>query len=1487
MKSPISFALLQGLWALLLQACHLDLVYPSHSSDLDSFLGQSPCPSLSLDLPPTSNPVLFTSMGDLSFLRLNCDRVTLVLQTTLLIQPDAEIWLSSCALVGGAGLGLIDVQGNLTLQDCSVRNHSGYGFLIEGRVLVQSSLFAFNQGPVFLASQLGIHLTVQHCRFQNNESPLGTVLHLSVSSLNALSTTRISFEDSIFSNNSAALGGAFMHVSIKQSAAALDFPAAQQRQLLVSNCEFSDNSGSLWHLFLTYMQAVFVNNTISNATVPLHLQLYDNSLLLENTTITSVEKAIICPHINGHVMIRNMRVYNSSEGPALLFSHTAPSSPGQVTISGLELRYASQTDFSLYTSTVYVFNVPVTVENLWVQHSFSFAAACGAFFFTESLVRNCTFADSLTHQGGLIGHIGGRGTASRLVLKSVRTESSGAVLTMRAQVNFSHIYFNFTSSESIPVFDNLLVFLSSVVTFTDVDLNLPATKSELIIKVMLSEVHLAQINFKLLHLRTFFQSITSNVTLWNVSAEAAELSSFALIYAESSVNISQVVMRNWVIGEGLVSAKSTCSVELSHIEISDCVCEALVHSFYSQVHLTQVVLNNTKAGTLFSAYVGGEILVNDMQISHSTCNLVLCESGLFTMAFAQLTEVKILKRLVTLRNATANLQSVDITGLYATTVSPLVLANYNSTLQLSQSVFKQIKSSEQGLMQLSNSRLLLDFFSLSDFNASFAVLSRCKFSVFQTQVAHGGAQIKRAGFIQAEDSQGLVSVSRFHSIFGTSGGSFAFLSSTVEISDAYFQNCSAQFGGVISAISTSLHISHCTFHNNSASIGGVIYFQCDTESKCPALLEASEFANNSAVEGGVLKWTQVKPLYAHLTYSNNTAVYGDFEASLPTHIALVGNTSVLYGVAGIRVIAPIVIAALDAMNQTVRTDNDTIMQLMSESLRGTTYLPAVNGFASFSGVIVDTPPGTSIQIQAFSPSIQQTFPTSSTYFNFTYYARECVSGEISLPLSCFLCPKNTYSLFPSDTFCHDCPHYASCPGGNVLVLDSGYWRASELSTDVFLCPNPDACEGGLNATCSAGYSGELCSACAEDYYMLGTVSCQECEGVAVIFIRSFIICLVVIGLFTYLSNQTSLKPGQLASIRIIANFLHFLLVLPLIPVNWQEAMTGFLSFTEMVVSFGQTSFSLDCWMTRETYSSAVYWKAVLATAFPVLLFFLVFATSCIQDRCISRKQVARAIAVSMFLLWWTQPYVLKAVITLLSCKRQVNHWVLGCDPAVICWEGTHLKFALALSLPALILYGVAYQVCFYMILSRKSLLTNYKLKVHFYTAGLEKKYRLWETFNALKKEMFIISTAVLQATDNIFQVLIVAIGLYVVLTCFIASKEHIVAVLHRLTGYELLLEVFLYTSSYYFVARLGLKYYLLTLLSCITTTISIVFLLVCFVQIRRLRVVLVANESREVPQESNEASFNESPFVPPQSPASLPSSGIRADSISVEISATH
>lgn len=77
---------------------------------------------------------------------------------------------------------------------------------------------------------------------------------------------------------------------------------------------------------------------------------------------------------------------------------------------------------------------------------------------------------------------------------------------------------------------------------------------------------------------------------------------------------------------------------------------------------------------------------------------------------------------------------------------------------------------------------------------------------------------------------------------------------------------------------------------------------------------------------------------------------------------------------------------------------------------------------------------------------------------------------------CMCCPERTYSFDASGT-CLACPENGACPGGNALSPLPGYWRSSNESTQMHLCPlGKRSCAG--DNLCTKGYSGRMCASCS-------------------------------------------------------------------------------------------------------------------------------------------------------------------------------------------------------------------------------------------------------------------------------------------------------------------------------------------------------------------------------------------------------------------------
>ena len=105
-----------------------------------------------------------------------------------------------------------------------------------------------------------------------------------------------------------------------------------------------------------------------------------------------------------------------------------------------------------------------------------------------------------------------------------------------------------------------------------------------------------------------------------------------------------------------------------------------------------------------------------------------------------------------------------------------------------------------------------------------------------------------------------------------------------------------------------------------------------------------------------------------------------------------------------------------------------------------------------------------------------TYNSEEYHFLFKIKFRNCSIGEIYMPDEniCFPCPENKYSLNIYDKQCSICPDNAYCPGRNIIIVNTGYWRSNINSSKIYKCnevSNP--CLGGFNSTCKEGYSKKI------------------------------------------------------------------------------------------------------------------------------------------------------------------------------------------------------------------------------------------------------------------------------------------------------------------------------------------------------------------------------------------------------------------------------
>jgi outer membrane protein assembly factor BamB len=86
--------------------------------------------------------------------------------------------------------------------------------------------------------------------------------------------------------------------------------------------------------------------------------------------------------------------------------------------------------------------------------------------------------------------------------------------------------------------------------------------------------------------------------------------------------------------------------------------------------------------------------------------------------------------------------------------------------------------------------------------------------------------------------------------------------------------------------------------------------------------------------------------------------------------------------------------------------------------------------------------------------------------------------------------------YPVESECKPCPKGATCPGGNRVWPEPGYWNPSEDSGYVMECRPTERCLGGKMSVCAPGYAGELCGECSPGFIRTPSGVCVACPATA-------------------------------------------------------------------------------------------------------------------------------------------------------------------------------------------------------------------------------------------------------------------------------------------------------------------------------------------------------------------------------------------------------
>ena len=604
--------------------------------------------------------------------------------------------------------------------------------------------------------------------------------------------------------------------------------------------------------------------------------------------------------------------------------------------------------------------------------------------------------------------------------------------------------------------------------------------------------------------------------------------------------------------------------------------------------------------------------------------------------------------------------------------------------------------------------------------------------------------------------------------------------SEFEVSDCEFTNNTSLYGGGLYAFGVPVKIENSTFSSNSAKEGGAVYLESSFNENGKFKIYNSSFNSNKAsLQGGAIKWDHYRPQLKDVTFTNNSALYGNDLASYPTAIIQVGsNSSVLqntsYPVIGKVTNAPpgqaisesIQIGLYDQYGSLVKVDKSSEAKITTDDsslgVAGGTTAVAVSGVLSFKDLIIYAKPSSKFYIlvdtSSIDPKKQESSNDQFEYVNKGYLevtTRACQMGETETSKSCDVCERGTYSLSPQKQ-CKKCPNNAECLGNFTIFPEPGYWRASIHSDKIFKCKVPEACLGSVDYTsqlgnCSKGYTGNICGICEEGYSKLANGSCSPCPDPGVNFlILGFLVvaALVVCSVLVYSTLRSAYKPKSVLSIyfKIFTNYVQLVYLTTQFNLEWPDYVLDFFEIQKNTATASEQIFSVDCYVEAES-SGSYFTKLVVIALLPLIVAII---SGCFWGGVAYFKGKVSVlknelVATMIILFFLIHPTVTRFMFSVFSCKEilEGEFW-LNESLDVRCWDGEHTFYALVVALPSIIVWVVGTPaLIFAVMLKRRRYLTNFDNKTRF--GFVFNGYRLsefyWE-FVVMARKVVVISLAV-------------------------------------------------------------------------------------------------------------------------------------------------
>ncbi|KAI9327796.1 hypothetical protein BDR26DRAFT_78922 [Obelidium mucronatum] len=302
--------------------------------------------------------------------------------------------------------------------------------------------------------------------------------------------------------------------------------------------------------------------------------------------------------------------------------------------------------------------------------------------------------------------------------------------------------------------------------------------------------------------------------------------------------------------------------------------------------------------------------------------------------------------------------------------------------------------------------------------------------------------------------------------------------------------------------------------------------------------------------------------------------------------------------------------------------------------------------------------------------------------------------------SCIACPPGSYNWLEKNTeICMPCPAGLNCPGGSTVRVTDGIWMPAtshSIEPEHYECPFPSTCctNGTCPAgSCSASFSGVLCTECSEPSHYLWNGECTKCSSVGG---ASFY--LILFGAFLGAVGLVFLPYEEAPTVEIL--FFYFQVTYYI----FEGQGNGILSIPGLSTFLAVASLNVDGIVSDCTLPISGVSKMMFRFFLPLLILFYIiaiyFGTKFLQSSgLLSGESSGRftpyymkgqslsliCFRATIVVLTFVVMPLIDGSLILLQCNDILGKHVLTTAPNIECFGSTHAPAA-ALAIIILILF---------------------------------------------------------------------------------------------------------------------------------------------------------------------------------------------------------